>query len=302
MKIVELSGGVGGALMARGLSMLDDGHLTVVVNVGDDETIHGFHISPDLDTVVYTLAGREGPAGWGRGSDTFNFNEELARFGIDNTFQLGDKDLALKLYRSRRLEAGDQLSAITADVAKAFGVAASLSPSTDHKLRTELLVDDGGWISFQDYFVKRSHKDEVRELRFVGAETAAPAPGVIDAIASSDILVIGPSNPPLSIWPILAVPGIREAVASHPRTVCVSPLFSGKALRGPAHHVLSSLGLQPGNRGIVEAYEGLVNTLVVDTRDAGDADELAGVEVIVEDTLIKEPQAAAELALKIVGR
>ena len=302
MKIVELSGGVGGALMARGLSMLEDADLTVVVNVGDDETTHGFHISPDLDTVVYTLAGLEGPAGWGRDEETFNFNDELARFDIDNTFRLGDKDLALKLYRSRRLEEGDLLSAITLDVAKAFGVTPSVVPATDDRLRTEVLVDDGGWISFQEYFVARAHRDEVRQVRFAGAEEATPASGVGEAIDGCDLLVIGPSNPPLSIWPILAIPGIRESVASHPRTVCVSPLFGGMALKGPAHRVLESLGLPAGNPGVVEAYQGLIDTLVIDTRDAGDADELGGIEVVVADTLIKDPLAAAGLAAKIAGQ
>ncbi len=302
MKIVELSGGVGGALMARGLSKLEDTDLTVVVNIGDDETTHGFHISPDLDTVVYTLAGLEGPAGWGRDGETFNFNDELARFDIDNTFRLGDKDLALKLYRSRRLEEGDLLSAITVDVAKAFGVTSSVLPATDDRLRTEVLVDDGGWISFQEYFVARAHRDEVRQVRFAGAKEATPASGVSEAIDDCDLLVIGPSNPPLSIWPILAIPGIRESVASHPRTVCVSPLFGGMALKGPAHRVLESLGLPAGNLGVVEAYEGLIDTLVIDTRDAGDAGELGGIEVVVTDTLIKDPLAAAGLAAKIAGQ
>src|SRR5690606_37913852 len=199
MKVVELSGGVGGARLARGLDALPDIDLTVVVNVGDDERFHGLLVSADIDTVLYTLAGIEGPEGWARRDDTFAFNDELARYGVDNRFRIGDRDLALIVTRTARLAAGESLSKITADLARA-----PVLPATDDTLRTEVRLDSG-WTSFQDYFVIRRNRDEVREVAYRGAEDARPAPGVIESIEAADLVVIGPSNPPLSVWPILAV-------------------------------------------------------------------------------------------------
>ena len=190
MKVVELSGGVGGARLARGLARLDHVELTVVVNVGDDDEVHGLHVSPDLDTVVYTLAGVEGQQGWGRAADTFEVNSEMERFGVDTTFQLGDRDLALNIYRTNRLRAGDPLSTVTDDVTSAFGVSANVIPSTDDRLATEIRVAEDGWISFQEYFVIRSHRDRVEEVRYAGAADSAPAPGVIDAIEDADLVVL----------------------------------------------------------------------------------------------------------------
>lgn len=300
MKVVELSGGVGGARMARGLASLDLVDLTVVVNVGDDAENHGLAISPDIDTVVYTLADEEGELGWGRRDDTFHFNEELARFGVDNTFKLGDRDLALKVFRTNELRRSVPLSKVTESIAGSFGVAAAVIPATDDRLRTVLRVDDG-WISFQEYFVERRHRDEVRELRFEGADVASPAPGVVEAIASADLVVIAPSNPPLSIWPILAVPGVRQAVLEHPSVSAVSPLIGGKAVKGPADRVLLSLGLPPGNRGIDVAYDGLIDRLVIDRVDEDEIVSREGLEVLVTDTLITEPVAARRLAKDITG-
>ncbi|MCZ6631705.1 MAG: 2-phospho-L-lactate transferase [Actinobacteria bacterium] len=302
MKVVELSGGVGGARMAKGLAAVPTIDLTVVVNVGDDEDIHGLHVSADLDTVVYTLAGVEGPDGWGRSADTFMFNDELARFGVDNRFRLGDLDLALNLFRTEALAAGKSLSAITAEIANSFDIRADVLPATDDWLRTEVKVGRGEWISFQEYFVFRANQDEVEELRFTGSEAAHPAPGVLDAIGAADIIVIAPSNPPLSIWPILAIDEIRQAITSHQRVVAVSPLFGGKALRGPADRVMASLGLTAGNAGVMEAYAGVIDTLVVDTQDADDAKRLDGVAVIVTNTRIKEAARARELAEEILSR
>ena len=300
LKVVELSGGVGGARLARGLDQLPDVDLTVVVNVGDDDRVHGLHISPDLDTVTYTLAGVEGPHGWGRQNDTFNVNEELTRFGVDNSFQLGDRDLALNLYRTRRLDTGDPLSAITRDIASSFEVQASLIPSTDDRLATQIRVPDDGWISFQEYFVFRQHRDRVDELRYVGAPEASPAPGVIEAIEEAEVVIIGPSNPPLSIWPILAVRDIEEVVREHPKVVALSPLIRRKALKGPADRVMGSLGLPQGSRGIVEAYKGIVDILVIHDDDATEAREVDEVEVATAQTLIKDPEAARELAATLV--
>lgn len=286
--------------MARGLAALDDVALTVVVNVGDDAENHGLAICPDLDTVVYTLAGEEGPQGWGRFGDTFFFNTELARFGVDNTFLLGDKDLALKVYRTASMRTAP-LSEVTAKVVSSFGLGVTVLPVTDDPVRTQLRVEEG-WIGFQEYFVHRGHRDEVLELRFAGAADATPAPGVIEALDTADLVVVAPSNPPLSVWPILAVPGVGEAVRRHSKVVAVSPLIGGAALKGPADRVMASLGLPRGNQGVLQAYSGLIDTLVIDESDAGEPLAAGDVDIFTTDTLIGEPEAARRLAAELVER
>lgn len=301
MKVVELSGGVGGARLARGLAAIENLDLTVIVNVGDDETIHGLSVSPDLDTVVYTLAGLEGPQGWGRRGDTFNFNDELGRLGSDNRFRLGDLDLALNVYRTDRLAAGEPLARITDNVRRRFGIVPLILPATENPIRTEVRVESGDWLSFQEYFVLRQHRDEVVDIRFSGAVESRPAPGTVDSINEADVVIVAPSNPPLSIWPILAVPGLREAVAAHPRVVAISPLFGGKALKGPADRVMRSLGLPAGNLGVAKAYQDVVDILVIDKGDAVDEALIDKMGVVVEDTLIKEASASTRLARAILG-
>lgn len=286
--------------MARGLAAVPEIDLTVVVNVGDDASNHGLHISPDLDTVTYTLAGVEGPQGWGRAGDTFTLNDELGRFGVDNTFQLGDRDLALKLFRTNELANGARLSEVTGTIARAFDVRPTVLPATDDSLRTMVRTADG-WLTFQEYFVTRRHEDEVVELRFEGADDAGPAPGVLEAIRDADMVVVGPSNPPLSIWPILAIEEIRSAVAGHPSVTAISPLIGGKTVKGPADRVMAGLGLPAGNRGVAAAYEGLLHRLVIDTSDRDDASSMGDIDVHVTPTLIKEPEAATRLAAELVG-
>ena len=298
MTVVELSGGVGGARMARGLSAVESVDLTVVVNVGDDAANHGLAISPDLDTVVYTLAGLEGPLGWGRSGDTFALNDELARFGVDNTFRLGDRDLALKLYRTFEIAGGARLSAVTEEVARRFGVEAHVIPASDDPVRTMVRITEG-WVTFQEYFVARRHEDDVLELRFDGADSAKASPGVVEAIEEADLVVIAPSNPPLSIWPILAIDEIRTAVESHPAVTAVSPFIAGRPVKGPADRVMTALGLPPGNRGVAEAYAGVIDRLVIDSSDRDDADSIEDIEVMVTDTLIKERAAGARLAAEL---
>lgn len=300
MRIVELSGGVGGARMARGLAALPGVQLTVVVNVGDDADNHGLRISPDLDTVVYTLGGLEGPHGWGRSDDTFALNEELARFGVDNSFQLGDRDLALKLFRTHAMALGEPLSAVTEVVVSSFGIDHRIVPVTDDRLRTMIRVADG-WISFQEYFVTRRFADEVLEVAYEGAGEARPAPGVIEALEDADIVVVAPSNPPLSIWPMTAIPEFREVLARHASVTAVSPLIGGKTVKGPADRVMAALGLPEGNRGVAAAYEGMIDRLVIDGSDGDDAGSLGDIEVMITDTLIKEPEAATRLAREIVA-
>lgn len=301
MKVAALSGGVGGAKMARGLAAVPGVESTIVVNIGDDAENHGLRISPDLDTVIYTMAGLEGPHGWGRAGDTFDLNDEMGRFGMDNTFQLGDRDLALKLFRTHRIAKGEPLSVVTRHVAGSFGIEQTVLPASDQPVRTEVRISESTWIGFQEYFVHRRHRDEVLEVRFAGASAALPAPGVVEAIAAADTLIIAPSNPPLSIWPVLAIEGIREAVAEHRKVVTVSPLFGGRALKGPADRVMASLGLSPGNHGVAEAYAGLIDTLVVDLEDGKDAEAIEGVDVVVADTRIGDTAAGRRLAEAILG-
>ncbi|MFZ0013423.1 MAG: 2-phospho-L-lactate transferase [Acidimicrobiia bacterium] len=297
MKIVELSGGVGGARMARGLATLEGVDLTVVVNVGDDSDNLGMVVCPDLDTVVYTLAGVEGAQGWGRRDDTFAFNEELARFGVDNTFRIGDRDLALKMYRTSEIAESVTLTKVTRSIVSSFELSTTVLPVTDDRLRTMVLTRSG-WLTFQEYFVERRHEDQVLELRFEGSAGAKPAPGVIESIVRADLVVIGPSNPPLSIWPILAVPGVRDAIQTHPNVVAVSPLIGGKTLKGPADRVMRDLGRGEGNLAVASCYEGLIRMLVVDSSDAGG--DIGGLEVLATDILITDLDAGARLAGELV--
>lgn len=295
--VTILSGGVGGARLARGIQAITEA-LTVIVNVGDDERIYGLDVSPDLDTVLYTMAGLEGPQGWGVAGDSHVVMGHLEPLGVDTTFRVGDRDLATHLYRTDLLRRGTPLSTVTARLAELLGVEATVLPATDDPLRTRVRVSEGGWLSFQDYFVHRGHRDEVLDIHFEGADAAKPARGVTDAITHADLVVIGPSNPPLSIWPILAVPGIADALESADRVVGVSPLFGGRALKGPADRVMRSLGLPESNAGVVAAYQGLLDELIIDIGDAAEAAELArmGMEVRVTDTRIREPDQAGRFA------
>lgn len=293
LPVVMLSGGVGGARLARGLNAVCT-NLTIVVNVGDDELIYGLAVSPDLDTVVYTLAGIEGPAGWGVSGDSFDVMEHLGSLGADNRFRIGDRDLATNLYRTAQLAAGVPLSSITAALTARLQIAARVVPATDQPVATRVRSGET-WFSFQEYFVLRSAADQVDELDFRNATAALPAPGVVDAIDRSEVVVIAPSNPPLSVWPILAIPRIRAAIEQAKRVVAVSPLFGGKALKGPADRVMASLGLAPGNQGVIDAYPGLLTDLIVDIADRGEPLE-TDATVHALDTRIAEPAAAAEFA------
>lgn len=296
-KVVLLSGGVGGARLARGFEQIPEVDLTVVVNVGDDDRFYGLNVSPDIDTVMYTLAGVEGPDGWGRQGDTTAVMDHLTALGVDTKFTIGDADLAVNLYRTNRLRDGDSLDAITAHLSATLGINARILPVTNDPIHTHVKTEDG-WMGFQDYFVFRGHRDEVLDIRFEGADEADPAPGVLEAIRAADAVVIGPSNPPLSIWPILAVPKVSDAVSQSRRVVAVSPLINGRPIKGPADRVLLSLGFSPGNAGVVESYHNLVDDLVVDTHDGHERSRLTdqGVSVHVGSTRIADPQSAATLA------
>jgi LPPG:FO 2-phospho-L-lactate transferase len=290
--------------MARGLlAAVGPKALSVITNVGDDDLIYGLRVCPDLDTVVYTLAHVEGPHGWGLAGDTLSVMERLGHLGEDVFFGIGDADLATNLFRTAGLSRGDPLSLVTARIASAHGIHCTILPASDDPVRTRLLTDDGTWLDFQDYFVRRSQQDHVVGLAFEGAAQARPAPGVIEAVAGAAVVVIAPSNPVLSIWPILAVPGIRAALESAHRVAAVSPLFAGKALKGPADRVMESLGLPPGNDGILAAYEGLLTDLVVDAGDAADVERLGPgpVRIHSADIRIADQPAATRLARWLVS-
>lgn len=289
--------------MLRGLIALDDVDLTAIVNVGDDDVIYGLALSPDIDTVIYTLSDRQGPQGWGLAEDDHNVMNALGKFPIDTWFRIGDADVATNLFRTTRLSQGWTLSQVTTAQAGVFGIDATIIPATDDPLRTEVSIPNEGWIPFQTYFVDRRHESEITDIRFAGAWAATPAPGVIEAIADADLVVIGPSNPPLSIWPILAVAGVADAVTAAERVVAVSPLFGGRPLKGPADRAMRGVGLPEGTEGILAAYDGLIDELVIDTSDAADIDSIAtGVEIWATDTRIGDPESSLGLAKKLVRR
>lgn len=293
MKIVILAGGVGGARMARGFAALDALELTVVVNVGDDDTIYGVELSPDIDTVVYTLAGLEGQFGWGRRNDTWKVMSELERFDMDTSFRLGDQDLALNLFRTRLLRNGVPLSSVTRAQCSAFDVTARVLPATDERVRTKIQVaDSGSWIDFQTYFVTRGHQDRIAAVSYEGIEASSPAPGVLEAIDEADAVVIAPSNPHLSILPILSIPGIRARLADK-RVVAVSPFVGGSTIKGPAADIMRSLGHAPDPTGLSEVYGGILTHLVVDPADAVD---LEGIDCLATDIMIGTWEEAGRLA------
>lgn len=301
LRTVLLAGGVGGGRMALGLAtVLAPESLTVVVNVADDDYFYGVLVCADLDTVCYTLAGINGPHGWGIAGDTTVVMEHLRSAGVDTAFQLGDADLAHCMARTMYLDAEGKLSDFTAAAARRIGVQATVLPASNDPVRTKVDTAAGSF-DFQEYFVLRSHADAVTGLRYEGASSAVPAPGVLAAVAEADLVVIAPSNPPLSIWPMLAMSELRDAVARHPMVVAVSPLIGGKAVKGPLVDVMTGLGLEPTTAGIAAAYADIdLRYLVVHEEDAADSSLDVGPEIVPAQTLIGEPAAAAELADEII--
>jgi LPPG:FO 2-phospho-L-lactate transferase len=285
--------------------------ITAIVNVGDDMVLHGLHISPDLDTVTYTLAGMDNrETGWGVAGESWAVMEELARLGGEDWFRLGDRDLATHLFRTGRLRAGEPLSVVTAALAGRRGIDMRLLPVTDDALRTRVTLAEsspfgpaGTEVGFQDYFVRLRHDVPVRGVRFEGADAARPAPGVMEALRDADGIVVCPSNPVVSIGPVLAVPGVREAlVARRERVVAVSPIVAGAALKGPADRLMAELGSEPSVVGVARLYAPWAGTLVVDVADAADAAavEAEGVRCVVTPTVMSTPLRAQELARAVV--
>jgi LPPG:FO 2-phospho-L-lactate transferase len=298
-QIAVLSGGVGGARFLRGLvDEVEPADVTVIGNVGDDVEVLGLHVSPDLDSVLYALAGVvDDERGWGREGETWRAIREVQRLGGESWFQLGDLDLAVHLLRTQALRAGTPLSAVTQRLADAFGVRTRLLPATDDRLRTWIDTPAGSF-AFQEWFVARHHADDVDRVRFEGEATARPAPGVVAALESADVILLAPSNPFISIWPILAVSPIRDALERRTAPcVAVSPLVGGRAVKGPADRMLDRLAGGTSPRRVATCYQGLIDTLVIDEADADGAAEVEAEGVRVEVTATLMPDAAARRAL-----
>ncbi len=292
---------MGAARLLRGLvRVAAPAEVTAVVNTGDDTELHGLHISPDLDTVTYTLAGlNDDERGWGLAGETWSVMDSLDRLGGETWFRLGDQDLATHLYRTQRLSSGATLSQVTTEITQSLGVSVRLLPMSDDPVRTRLTLVEGPEVSFQEYFVGRRHAVAVASLRFAGAEAARPAPGVLRAIADADVVVVCPSNPIVSIGPLLAVPGLADALATRRHdVVAVSPIVAGAALKGPADRLMAELGHEPTVVGVARLYAGFVGTLVVDDADAdmADAVESCGVRCVVTPTVMHTPERAGALA------
>jgi LPPG:FO 2-phospho-L-lactate transferase len=318
-RVTVLCGGVGAARFLRGLvEVTDPTGVTGIVNVADDTELHGLRISPDLDTVTYTLAGAIDPErGWGLVGETWAAMEQLRHYGrhsgIDPAgehgndaagwFSLGDRDLGTHLYRTSRRLAGAPLSTVTAEIAQAWGLAVQLVPVTDDTLRTVLTTVDGRRLGFQEYFVREHHDVEVSAVEVDGAGSARPAPGVLESIDTADVVVLAPSNPVVSIGPVLAVPGVRAALErARERTVAVSPIIGGRALKGPADRLLRELGHEASVVGIARWYRELASVLLVDDLDAPHvaAIEREGLRAVPTATVMSEPGVAASLARRCI--
>ena len=295
MKVVLLSGGGGGARFAGALAeVLGPGELTIIGNVGDDEEILGLHVSPDLDGLLYALSGLvDDERGWGRAEETWNALEAVSFWGGEDWFRLGDRDLGIHLVRTQALHDGRTLSEVTARFAQRADLAAMLLPATDDRLRTFVATPSGSF-AFQEWFVGRAHADEVVGVIYAGADRARAAPGVTEALGSADVILLAPSNPYLSIGPILAVAEIRRAVeARRARCVAISPLVAGAAVTGPLDRMLSNMagGTTPAH--VAARYEGLVDALVI---DESDAPAEAPIELVVARTLMERDESARSLA------
>jgi len=313
--VTVLAGGVGAARFLAGLvEAMDPTHITAVVNTGDDTRLHGLHISPDLDTVTYTLAGAIDPErGWGLRSETWDAMEALDRYAAvrparsgaaASWFRLGDRDLATHLYRTHRLGEGASLSDVTAEIAQAWGLPLTLRPMTDDRVETLVDLAGGDEVGFQEYFVHLRHDVAIRGVRFSGVDEARPAPGVLGALDDAGVIVIAPSNPIVSIGPILAVDAIARVLQRRREdVVAISPIVGGRALKGPADRMLGELGLPVSVAGVARGYRDVAATLVIDREDEAlvAAVEAEGLHCVVTDTVMRDVTVATSLALTTLG-
>jgi LPPG:FO 2-phospho-L-lactate transferase len=294
--IVALAGGVGAA---RFLSGFPQEELFVIVNTADDTEFHGLHISPDLDTVTYTLAGLSHPEqGWGLRGDTFHCLDALSRFTPDTWFRLGDRDLATHLYRTRRLAEGATLTEVTREITLALGIRAAILPMSDDRVRTRVLTPSGE-LDFQTWFVRRRHRDRVLGVRFRGARTARPAPGILRALRRARGILICPSNPIISIGPILALPGFRRALRASPGPkIAVSPLIAGRALKGPAADMMRDMGLRADSLGVAELYRDFLDLMIL---DRADRELTLGIPTMITNTILDTLRRRRALARAILN-
>ncbi len=304
MKVCALAGGVGGAKLSAGLQdALPPGDLSVVVNTADDFDPWGLRVCPDLDTVMYTLAGVANPeTGWGLLDETFAFLEMLSGYGEDAWFKLGDRDLATHVLRTQKLRAGETLTGITAELSRALGVPGRILPMCDEKVST-VLKTPAGLLEFQEYFVRRRQRDEVLGLDLRGIEAARPTDAVLEALSGADVVVFCPSNPVVSLGPILSVPGMRETLRASPALkVAVSPIVGGRALKGPADRMLHSLGHEVSSAGVAALYEGLLDGMVVDRDDEGQRGDIEGLgmDVLSTDAVMHDPPDRERLAREVL--
>ena len=305
--LTALAGGVGAARFLDGLvAVVPPEQVTTIVNTGDDDEFHGLWVCPDLDSVTYRLAGAQHPkTGWGLAEETFNTMGALARYGVPTWFNLGDRDLATHLYRTQRRNQGASLSEVTAEIAAAWGVRSRLLPMSDDRVATRITVRADGpdaiteELAMQEWFVHRRCEPPVVSVRFDGAETSRPAPDVLEALETAETIVVCPSNPVISIGPILAIPGIRDILAARrDRVVGVSPIIAGRPVRGPADRLMGPLGIEVSCVGVARAYREFCSALVIDAADAALAPEVEamGVRAIVADTVMRDARVAATLA------
>ncbi len=306
-RVVALAGGVGGAKLADGLQARLGERLSVIVNTGDDCVRHGLLVMPDHDTVVYNLAGIEQLAwGWGIEGDTHATMAQLGAYGEETWFGLGDRDLALHIVRTARVAAGGRLTDVCLGIQRSLGLAATVLPMTDARVATEVHTADG-WLEFQEYFVHRRQAPDVDGVRFAGIETSAPTPEVLAAIGAAGAIVICPSNPIVSVEPILAVPGMRDAIGDARQrgvpVAAVSPIIGGRALKGPADRMLVSLGQEASATGVARRYRDLVDVFVLDAVDAGLAPEVEalGMRAIVTDTIMLDDPSRERLAGEVLA-
>ena len=306
--VVAMAGGVGAARFLDGLTrVVSPERVYIIGNTADDAEIHGLHISPDLDTVTYTLAGLANPQhGWGIRGDSFRCLEALGRLGVDNWFQLGDLDLATHLFRTARLRAGVNLAEVTAEITAALKVRSTLVPMSNERVRTRICTPSGE-LEFQTYFVKRRARDRVTAMRFEGASDASPAPGLLDAIANAEAIILCPSNPFISIGPILAVPGIREALRlRRDKVAAMSPIVGGKALKGPAAKMMKSMQLRSSAAEVAKLYVDFTSVFVMDEVDRRQAApvEALGMRPVVTNTIMRglwERKALARVVVRELG-
>ena len=304
--ITALAGGVGAARFLTGLvKLVNEEDLTVIVNTGDDIEMFGLHISPDIDIVTYTLAGIVNEEkGWGLKGDSFECLEMLKRFSKDAWFNLGDRDLATHIFRTSQLKKGFTLTQVTAKISQSLGVKARVLPMTDDKFETRVKIDEGT-VHFQEYMVKRGAKDRVLGVEFVGAKEAKPAIGVLDSIKNSELVIVCPSNPVVSIGTILAVDGVRDALKdSHARKIAISPLIAGAPIKGPADKLLRGLGLEVSAYSVAKLYCDFLDTFVLDVTDVSQKSRIEelGLKVKVTNTLMKNIECKVELARTVLAK